>query len=246
VLIVADPAQDAHLEGAQEEGAELADLFRRFNDVYKDLSPNRIAVVDLLGPDEATREKVLQELTLRHFDVLHFAGHCRYNKEDPSDSGWVFSGGTYISANELRQIDRIPKFVFSNSCESGVTPDRSERRSVALAPTFAESFFARGVSNFVCTAWSINDAAALMFARVLYMRLLGLESDDTDPRRLGPVTPQVMHIAMRDARRAVLAMPGGERTWGAYQHYGFPYFRFFDKETMRTRPEADEGGTKTD
>jgi len=34
VLIVADPASDAPLPGAQQEGATLADLFRRFNTVH--------------------------------------------------------------------------------------------------------------------------------------------------------------------------------------------------------------------
>ncbi len=37
---------------------------------------------------------------------------------------------------------------------------------------------------------------------------------------------------MRDARRAVATTPNGVRTWGAYQHYGNPYLRFFDLTAM--------------
>ena len=54
-------------------------------------------------------------------------------------------------------MDRIPKFVFSNACESGVTVDDPGAATTGLAPSFAHAFFARGVSNFVCTAWPVND-----------------------------------------------------------------------------------------
>ena len=40
-----------------------------------------------------------------------------------------------------------------------------------------------------------------------------------------------MHVAMREARVEIATRAGG-RTWGAYQHYGNPYFRFFDAATM--------------
>jgi CHAT domain-containing protein len=26
---------------------------------------------------------------LENFDVLHFAGHCVYDKDDPANSGWL-------------------------------------------------------------------------------------------------------------------------------------------------------------
>src|SRR5918999_5020784 len=84
-----------------------------------------------------------------------------------------------LSANELNRIDRVPKFVFSNACESGITPDRSRERSVDLAPSFAEAFFARGVANFVCTAWPVDDAAARVFALTLYSDLLGIRLDQS-------------------------------------------------------------------
>jgi hypothetical protein len=37
-----------------------------------------------------------------------------------------------------------------------------------------------------------------------------------------------MQSAMRTARLAIAATPNGLRSWGAYQHYGNPYFRLFD------------------
>ena len=161
-----------------------------------------------------------------NYDVLHFAGHCVYDKDEPSNSGWLFSlkNDERLTANELKRIDRVPKFIFSNACESGITPDRSELRNAELAPSFAEAFFARGVGNFVCTAWPVDDEAARTFARHLYSELLGLDPADDSARK----DFACMHQAMRDARRAIAADPAGSRTWGAYQHYGNPYFRFFE------------------
>ena len=227
VLVVADPAEDAHLPGAEEEGAEIADIFESFNTRYRE-SENRVEVVRLLGPRDATRTNVLRELMLRSYDVLHYAGHCVYEPPMGVNSGWIFTGDERITANELTRIDRVPKFVFSNACESGITPDRSEERTVALAPSFAEAFFGRGVSNFVCTAWPVNDVAARRFASTVYASLLGVPFGNEDAD-----LPAPMHVAMTRARHAIVDTGEGALTWGAYQHYGNPYFQLFDATTMR-------------
>ena len=254
VLVVADPAADAHLPGAEEEGAEVAELFESFNRVWQGQTDNRVEVVALLGPREAKRTNVLRHLMLQTYDVLHFAGHCVYDP-DPSLSGWLFTSRQLLTTHELNRIDRIPRFVFSNACESGKTPDRSEQRTAALAPSFAESFFGRGVANFVCTAWPVDDTMAREFERYLYASLLGMKLEEVSvsdtrreerPRettlapRLVPDTPREMYVAMREARLRVLSQPGGERMWGAYQHYGNPHFRFFEPGMMRTRAEVRE------
>jgi hypothetical protein len=176
----------------------------------------------------------MRELMLRSYDVLHYAGHCVYEPPDGANSGWIFTGDERITANELTRIDRIPKFVFSNACESGITPDRSEERHVELAPSFAESFFGRGVSNFLCTAWPVNDVAARRFASVLYATLLGvpLEGEEASD------WPAPMHVAMTRARHAIVDTGEGALTWGAYQHYGNPYFQLFDASSMRASADA--------
>jgi hypothetical protein len=242
VLVVADPAVDAPLSGALEEGAEVADLFEAFNAVHAS-SGNRVEVVRLLGPGQATATNVLREVMSRAYDVFHFAGHCYFNPNDLMSSGWVFSGGQIVSADLLSRIDRIPKFVFSNACESGVTPDRPEDHSEDLAPSFAEAFFQRGVSNFICSAWPVDDLAARRFACRLYAGLLGLRIDERPSRTItnawrAPFEP--MHRAMLEARLAAIHNgdstidTAGIRTWGAYQHYGEPYARLFDSPIRRS------------
>lgn len=216
VLVVADPAEDAPLPGAQAEGQAVAEEFERFGES----SGCTVTIVRLFGPAEATRINVLRQLLLYRFDFLHFAGHCFFKADDPAGSGWLFSDkkNEILSARELQRVDRVPRFVFSNACESGITPDRAELRNAALAPSFAEAFFARGVANFVCTAWPVDDQAALAFARRVYRGLLGTATGEREP----------MHAAMREARRTIAGPDfgtGGLATWGAYQHYGDPWFR---------------------
>jgi pimeloyl-ACP methyl ester carboxylesterase len=220
VLIVADGACDARLPGAAREGELVRELFSRFREqeLAKPAPARRAAEVEicaLIGPEQATRTRVMQELLLREYDILHYAGHCAYDAEHPTESGWVFSGSTRLTANELSRVDRVPAFVFANACESGVTPDRAGSRSPGMAPSFAESFFARGVRDFICTGWPVNDDAALEFARTFYTCLLGLDGR----------APQPAHAAMREARARIFNLANGIASWGAYQHYGNPYTR---------------------
>jgi pimeloyl-ACP methyl ester carboxylesterase len=243
ILVVADPAADAHLPGAQEEGVAVADLFEAYNLVHQDTpESSRVQVTRMFGPSEATRTNVLRELMSRPYDVLHYAGHCVFQWDgDPEASGWIFNAAAreLLSAFELNRIDRVPKFVFSNACESGITPDRSEERNAHLAPSFAEAFFNRGVSNFVCTAWPVDDLSARQFALTLYSRLLGLREIEGQPGQYeaDPAGSRPMHISMRDARTEIADTTNGRTTWGSYQHYGSPYFQFFyPKAAEESRP----------
>ena len=173
----------------------------------------------MFGPAEAKLTNVLREIMRRPYDVMHFAGHCVYDKDNPSASGWIFSDGGRLTASELRRIDRIPRFIFSNACESGVTPDRTDKRSVDLPPTFAESFFARGVANLVCTAWPVGDTAAR--SPWQSTALLGMPDEQPSRPVRGPLDcplslrePMAMYEAMRYARLAIANSPTAARTWG--------------------------------
>jgi pimeloyl-ACP methyl ester carboxylesterase len=241
VLVVGDPAPDARLPGAETEAITVADLFERYNDVAarNDGSlRNSVSVTRLLGPTDATRTNVLRELLNNRYDVLHFAGHCFFDPLDPTACGWLFQQQPrkFISAKELSRIDRVPKFVFSNACESGVLPDRNARIYAGIGPSFAEAFFKQGVANLICTAWKVNDDAATVFARTLYAQLLGLKADSERPVDL--MQPEYIWCAMREARRVTAKEPGGARTWGAYQHYGSPYYTFFARRSRSEDVDA--------
>ena len=168
---------------------------------------------------------VLDQMINHRFDMMHYAGHCFFNEKNPPLSGWVFTGGKVLSANELNRIDRIPRFMFSNACESGITPERAGKRNPLMAPSFAEAFFARGVANFICTAWPIDDKAALEFARRFYRGILGLRENDE------PAEP--LHEAMREARREIAVLDA--------THPGAPaLFQILVKSSSRGLPRGNQ------
>ncbi|MFN7921388.1 MAG: alpha/beta fold hydrolase [Bryobacteraceae bacterium] len=203
VMIIGDPAADMALPGAALEAERVRELFRRHKP--------EADVLSLIGPADATRTRVMHELLVRDYDIVHYSGHCVFDPNDVEASGWIFTGGKRLSARELGRVNRMPSFVFSNACESGITPERASLRNAALGPSFAEAFFARGVRNFICTGWPVSDAAAVTFAEVFYEQLLGKKNE--------------IHIAVRQARLETKKSGDGALTWGAYQHYGDPFWR---------------------
>lgn len=138
------------------------------------------------------------------------AGFSLRRNKHPEKSGFLFSGGNVLTANDLERIDRTPKFIFANACQSGVLPSRPDLSSPMMPAAFAEAFFKKGVANYICTAWTVTDDAALRFALELYTYLLGD----------GTARVEICQ-AMKMARRKIV----GTQTWGAYQHYGNPTFR---------------------
>jgi hypothetical protein len=178
VLLVADTCADAPLAGAADEGRALVELLRG----------RGLEVTALIGPREASRAAVLRELLLRRYDVMHYAGHCAYEPDDPTRSGWVFTGSAMLTGRELERLDNVPAFIFSNACESGRLAD---------VPGFAEALFGLGVQNMVATARPVGDAAAKAFALAFYRAAAG-----------------PLHEAMRAARLAAGAEASSWQHYG--------------------------------
>jgi pimeloyl-ACP methyl ester carboxylesterase len=210
VLIVADGNKEMRLPGAQKEAQTLVALFDRVNKMD---TGNQIAYTALIGPSKATTLDVLLKINDQPpFDVLHYAGHCIYDEKNPARSGLLFSGDDRLTAADLDRVDRTPKFVFANACQSGIMPSRPDLSNPEIPAIFAEAFFKKGVANFICTAWPVSDVPACEFAEELYRNLMG-----------DGVPIVQIYEALRIARRRIAA----STTWGAYQHYGDPYFRLF-------------------
>ena len=70
ILVVADPAEDAPLPGAQAEGEAVATIFEQFGAQ----SGHNVVVKRLFGPGQATRVAVLDHLINQRFDMMHYAG----------------------------------------------------------------------------------------------------------------------------------------------------------------------------
>jgi pimeloyl-ACP methyl ester carboxylesterase len=204
VLIIADPAREPEyqLPGARREGREVVRIFRNFPAKQHGIS---ISIEEHIGPDQCDPIEILALLLSGEFDIVHYAGHGNYDKDNPGESGWIFGKDTVLSAKDIFRARKVPRLVFANACFSAVTtrgPALSpEEHSKGLA-SIAQAFFERGVSNYIGSGWPVNDEQATRLARKFYESLLL-------GNRIGD--------ALRAGREEIY---GYGNTWGAYQHYG--------------------------
>jgi hypothetical protein len=223
VLVIADPAREPELqlEGARQEGQEIAALLREHAHALKASGELDIEVVSRIGHEECRIVDILNFFFNKNFDVIHFSGHGVFDAEHPNQSGWVFGKNSVFSAREIFRTRRVPRLVFANACFSAATlgvgrPKGKAKGKVGVAfqdkftpeatnkklAGMAEAFFERGVQNYIGTGWKVNDEAATRFATTFYARCLA---------------GHLIGDALAAARREIFEYGS---TWGAYQHYG--------------------------
>lgn len=143
---------------------------------------------------------------LKDYDVVHFAGHGRFDPAEPARSGWQVGEGAFTAGDvaALAGGRPMPALVFSNACQSS--------REVAWTGGgvygLASAFLLAGVRAYVGTQWDVVDGHSEVFAGAFYRSLL-------DGRTLG--------AAVRKGREAVIAANGEDAlAWAAYVVYGDP------------------------
>ncbi|MGD2063426.1 MAG: CHAT domain-containing protein [Nitrospirota bacterium] len=205
LLIVADP--QGNLAGAHAEGCRL----RSFLSARLPRTAIQLITSRVTAPQVRDR--------LRECDVLHYAGHARYDRERPGQSGWRLHGGDLTPSDLLPMAGggRLPSLIFANACSSGrgVGPPLEVTRADDASP-LANAFLLAGVRHYLGTSWEIPDEASATFASAFYDRLL-------DGAPIG--------VAVRSARLACLAAYGeGSVIWASYLLYGDPTVRYFPSE----------------
>jgi hypothetical protein len=111
-------------------------------------------------------------------------------------------------------MSTVPELVFVNCCHigkiSGVAEDLYQQR-YKLAANIGTQLIENGVRCVIAAGWAVDDNAALEFAQVFYDRMFaGYTFGDS----------------VKDARKVVFEKYGNTNTWGAYQCYGDPFYRF--------------------
>lgn len=203
VLVIADPAPEAELQlpGAREEGRVVVKILQ----TMKEEQGLDITIEQRIGAHDCDPVELLALILSEEFDLIHYSGHGEFDEKNPAKSGWIFGKESILSAREIFRARRVPRLVFANACFSGVirsgnpfTLQESNRNLAGLA----QSFFERGVENYIGTGWPVDDAAALRFAKVFYEEALSGTG---------------LGASLSKARKAILTSGS---TWGAYQHYG--------------------------
>lgn len=221
-LVVGDPQAPQNfrdLPGAKAEAKRVAALLEHA-DYRTEYTPTRLRA-----------EEVLSQLFAKPYRIIHIAGHGYYHEGDVetigTKSGVVLSGGIFLTAAEIAQLDPIPELVFLNCCYLGQI-DRTAQNTLAvnkLAASIAGELIRKGVRAVVAAGWPIEDEPALCFAESFYTALLA---------------GQPFGQALKEARRKTWENFSSSNTCGAYQAYGDPDFCLVSSDSYSRGDGEDE------
>jgi len=195
-LLIADPTCD--LPGSREEITAIADMLAGHAEVTR-----------LVGTD-ATIEAFINRLidTNMIFDVIHYAGHAKFEAGRPSDSTLRLHNGL-IYAGDIERALSFRPVVFLNACQA--SQQKSGEFTGGYLGSYTEglvtSFLLGGARGCIGPLWSVPDGAARDFAVHFYQRLL-------DGDAIGE--------ALRDTRNHMRQRAPKDSIWAAYVLHGDP------------------------
>ncbi|GAA4725356.1 CHAT domain-containing protein [Phytohabitans rumicis] len=204
VLVVGDPIGD--LPAARQEAEAVTERLRALPHVAVTSLVHGVSYAD-----------VSRELDTTRYDVLHYAGHARFDAAGHGRGGFALAD-ELLTAEDLSTRRYLPRVVFANACQSARTQDFAPAR--AEANPFAggtqtidlvTGLLRAGVRAFVGSMWDVDDAAARTFAGTFYTGL-------REGASIGAVVAR--------AREAVITSHGpGQPAWAGYALYGSPWLR---------------------
>jgi tetratricopeptide (TPR) repeat protein len=145
--------------------------------------------------------EILRELSTAGHRILHVAAHGFVDEQNPDRTGIVIGPESYVTADDVRNLDDVSELVFLNCCHLAAKP--------ALAANLARAFMQSGSQAVIAAGWPVGDDTAERFADCFYLEMLEGSS---------------FGAAVRQARRAAFSGTS-ESTWAAYQCYGDPGYR---------------------
>lgn len=206
LLIYSDPT--GNLPAARNE----IDLIEQ---ALKTERSSQIEIVALKNASDATGAQLTAILRDGAFDVIHYAGHARFDPKDAERSGLLLYKGEVLLAQKIRRLLEGRPLVFLNACESGRTanelaPQKVQYLLQAPAAGLASAFIYGGALGCIGSLWSVYDRPAAEFAIEFYRRVLD-----------GHMIGEAMRLARIESRKAYPR----QITWASFVLYGDPTFR---------------------
>lgn len=203
MLVLVNPTGD--LKSSYNEGVYIRNQFDKYrNDVAIDFKSTNI-------------ESFYVRKNLRDYDIVHFAGHCEYDSNNPKKTGWVLKESLFNTEDILLMAEstNLPSLIFSNACYSAQEDftifDSGQGRNYSLASAFLFS----GVRHYIGTIRKVEDPVSLFFAKEFYSHLIKGESVGESLRR----------AKLRLIQEYGLTSFG----WISYLLYGDPSFILFHR-----------------
>jgi len=203
-LVIADPDLKgfaSQLPGALKEGQKVAEM----------LSARGINTTTCF---KGSSGEIIEKLFCNDYRIIHLSGHGIFNQDQSKGSGMVIGKDMYLSTREINQMSTVPELVFVNCCHIGKISGMAEelyQQRYKLAANIGTQLIENGVRCVIAAGWAVDDNAALEFSNVFYDRMFG---------------GYTFGDSVKEARRLVLEKYSNTNTWGAYQCYGDPFFRF--------------------
>ncbi len=208
MLIIADPMQN--LSKAIKEGEDLINTLER-----------EIESLDItLEARDLTIARVTRELF--NFNILHYAGHAVYNRENPSLSGWRLKDGI-LTAQEIKRLFggkiSLPSLIFANACQSGQTSEwpeiQSDESGNVHSFDLVNAFILSGARHYIGTFGRISDPFSFSLSKYFYDSLIKSYS---------------IGESLRMARKESIKRLGRNNLiWAHYVLYGDPTTCYFNK-----------------
>ncbi len=173
---------------------------------------------------------IVNALFERPWRIVHVAGHGAL-QADSRTGGVVLSNGTFLGADEIRNMRAVPELVFVNCChlasaESGA-PRTTAFDRASFASGVAGALIEIGVRCVIAAGWAVDDDGASLFAETFYASMLrGRRFID----------------AVGEAREATHERSPHLNTWAAYQCYGDPDWVFVKDSAATQQPAEDFSG----
>jgi hypothetical protein len=204
VLVVGNPTGD--LPAAQAEAEAVAAA----------LSERGLADVHLMH-SRVTYGELSQALNDRCWDVLHYAGHARFDTLREDAGGLELADGQTFTAQDLGSRRYLPRLFVANACYSAATGDpRLPDVGARSTRNLVTGVLAAGARGMIGAAWEVDDRAAATFALALYDELLVQQ----------PAPRGTLGEAVRLGRQAIVSEHGrSQAAWAAYVLYGSPWKR---------------------
>ena len=209
MLIFANPTGD--LKSAYQEGLHIKNCLTKRGKINVDFKAQDI-------------DSNYVCKNMRDYDIIHFAGHCEYNKNNPEESGWVLSDG-WVSARDFLALGEnatLPSIVFANACQSARTNSNLlDSQTQNNIYSLAQAFLFAGARHYLGSFWMVEDNFSKEFAEEFYNQVANVQS---------------IGKAVRLARLRLFRHYGiSAVAWAGYVLYGEPSFVLISPSLTATR-----------
>jgi CHAT domain-containing protein len=115
--------------------------------------------------DRASKATILPALATK--DVIHLAGHGRFDPTQPLESGVVFAGGEILTAREIMGLRLQADLVTLSACATGLSEISRGDELIGLT----RSLLYAGASSVLVSLWSVEDESTGQLMADFYRRL---------------------------------------------------------------------------